>query len=69
MEFVQFTLACLGGGYKYFVIFTPNPEEDFKFDSYFFKWVETTNQKLYPYMDVSENRGTSKWKVYNGKPY
>jgi len=21
------------------------------------------------YMDVSENRGTPKWMVYNGKPY
>ena len=21
------------------------------------------------YMDVSENSGTPKWKVYNGKPY
>ena len=23
----------------------------------------------YTYMDVSENRGTPKWMVYNGKPY
>ena len=22
-----------------------------------------------PYMDVSKNRGTPKWMVYNGKPY
>ena len=32
MEFAQFTLACLGGGFKYVLC---SPEEDFKFDSYF----------------------------------
>ena len=24
---------------------------------------------IYIYMDVSENSGTPKWMVYNGKPY
>ena len=27
----------------FFGIFTPNLGEDFQFDEYFFKWVETTN--------------------------
>jgi len=26
-------------------------------------------QILLTHMDVSENRGTPKWMVYNGKPY
>jgi len=28
-----------------------------------------TKNKMYSYMGVSTNRGTSKWMVYNGKPY
>ena len=38
----------LPGGFKYF-LFSPLPGEDFQFDYYiiFFKWVETTNQKMF----------------------
>ncbi len=24
---------------------------------------------VHPYLDVSKNKGTPKWMVYNGKPY
>ena len=37
----------LPGGFKYF-LFSPLPGEDFQFDYIiFFKWVETTNQKMF----------------------
>ena len=40
--FVLCYILLLGGGSKYF-LFSPLPGEMIQFDSYFFKWVETTN--------------------------
>ena len=33
----------LGGGFKYVFYVHPLAGEDFQFDKYFLKWVETTN--------------------------
>ena len=36
----------LGGGYTYFFMFIPIWRKISHFDSYFFRWVETTNQEF-----------------------
>ena len=33
-----------------------------------YTWV-ISPQKKWSYMGVSKNRGTSKWMIYDGKPY
>ena len=32
-------------------------------------WIPSSYMNYWFYMDVSQNRGTPKWMVYNGKPY